>query len=275
MGSTPPPPPAPVSPPNHSHVCGINFPSGALSQTVDESFPRMWDQLTRDPAIKVTNRIIPTYVGSTVTPYWQGSGKSNHSHVCGINRTRPLELVRCIESFPRMWDQPDATAGTSQMYRIIPTYVGSTRLRSTLHRFAANHSHVCGINASLSMTMFLIFESFPRMWDQLGITPQAGWPWRIIPTYVGSTLRRSSTAASSSNHSHVCGINAIRFSIHCALFESFPRMWDQRVLLCLQLLRLRIIPTYVGSTCVIEIFKSVNTNHSHVCGINLFLIHPL
>ena len=46
-------------------------------------------------------------------------------------------------------------------------------------------------------------------------------------------------------------------------------MWDQ---LCdvLDLAgRLRIIPTYVGSTVIQGIATSVSANHSHVCGINV------
>ena len=51
---------------NHSHVCGINARLPSSIPAMNESFPRMWDQ--RYALIKKLrlNRIIPTYVGSTL-----------------------------------------------------------------------------------------------------------------------------------------------------------------------------------------------------------------
>ena len=70
------------------------------------------------------------------------------------------------ESFPRMWDQRCGERREFRHFRIIPTYVGSTRVRQALLSDDANHSHVCGINMQVTYDVDGKTESFPRMWDQ-------------------------------------------------------------------------------------------------------------
>ena len=86
------------------------------------------------------------------------------------------------------------------------------------------------------------------MWDQLTLLDQEYTRARIIPTYVGSTGRKSSAVSEGANHSHVCGINSLIVPRHVPMAESFPRMWDQRKTLDNIPAQFRIIPTYVGST---------------------------
>ena len=70
-----------------------------------ESFPRMWDQRKPFFFVLIIARIIPTYVGSTVSSLPLVQLSTNHSHVCGINSLNGVQLFRIDESFPRMWDQ--------------------------------------------------------------------------------------------------------------------------------------------------------------------------
>mgnify|MGYP004723604201 CR=1 FL=1 len=93
-----------------------------------------------------------------------------------------------------------------------------------------------------------MIESFPRMWDQRKPFTIVFVIARIIPTYVGSTGTPGSGKSFHANHSHVCGINAERAMYAATDGESFPRMWDQLLLVCCFVLSPRIIPTYVGST---------------------------
>ena len=166
VGSTAEALPSYAEEPNHSHVCGINLVSDSVAVSRSESFPRMWDQRRRrSPKIK-WDRIIPTYVGSTIAYMSRTSSQSNHSHVCGINVEGLSDLVRGGESFPRMWDQPNARLHRDGEERIIPTYVGSTDRTEYTRRAEANHSHVCGINFCDVKFWYGINESFPRMWDQ-------------------------------------------------------------------------------------------------------------
>ena len=208
MGSTPSRHPPLPGSTNHSHVCGINRRSFVHCLLQNESFPRMWDQHAFTTVDMRGVRIIPTYVGSTVDHY------------------------KIKKQYPR----------------IIPTYVGSTDIRHTVHIGTANHSHVCGINYLENEYGQQWDESFPRMWDQHRHFSLPCHSFRIIPTYVGSTLRLEPSFNVPPNHSHVCGINFNGCSTGYRIIESFPRMWDQ--LKCPHALCSsgRIIPTYVGST---------------------------
>ena len=131
---------------NHSHVCGINRDASARASGSFESFPRMWDQLIKRLKSMETDRIIPTYVGSTWNYMYIPAHAANHSHVCGINQTARSQLRVIRESFPRMWDQRYRVFAVSCSRRIIPTYVGSTQLNPQQLQTISNHSHVCGIN---------------------------------------------------------------------------------------------------------------------------------
>ena len=53
----------------------------------------------------------------------------------------------------------------------------------------------------------LLYESFPRMWDQHKEAGRRLSFQRIIPTYVGSTKPGTTVVMLIPNHSHVCGIN--------------------------------------------------------------------
>ena len=220
----------------------------AFYESPTESFPRMWDQLVLRNRDGRKFRIIPTYVGSTLNKLDETNRISNHSHVCGINALREDELGFPVESFPRMWDQPPDEFPGEREARIIPTYVGSTARRKSTRRSRTNHSHVCGINASIGDLMMQLDESFPRMWDQPRLLSYSLATPRIIPTYVGSTGKSISVETAAANHSHVCGINAFALQCRRYLHESFPRMWDQRADAILLDRIFRIIPTYVGST---------------------------
>ena len=187
----------------------------------------MWDQHTTVTGTWAVNRIIPTYVGSTRFGYDDEEHGSNHSHVCGINSHNRKGSHKCGESFPRMWDQRIITSERRPDRRIIPTYVGSTKVSSIVGLSMSNHSHVCGINVSALKTIRSKNESFPRMWDQPVAIDNTGTTLRIIPTYVGSTQTRRGCSLQSPNHSHVCGINGTAGSLPECCRESFPRMWDQ------------------------------------------------
>ena len=168
-----------------------------------------------------------------------------------------------------MWDQPHPPVMTKEEIRIIPTYVGSTGPLVQVERSATNHSHVCGINGSLGKLVRGGFESFPRMWDQLDSSAFASVRSRIIPTYVGSTEKDAQNGRLFTNHSHVCGINLPYVARGIVKVESFPRMWDQLIKRLKSMETDRIIPTYVGSTAASSSSTAVQTNHSHVCGINV------
>ena len=168
----------------------------------------MWDQRSQRGRAWFPSRIIPTYVGSTSGRISWRARSANHSHVCGINSEEEINQAIKDESFPRMWDQRVHRRPDDAARRIIPTYVGSTRLVVCLDALSPNHSHVCGINRAGRVLIINVGESFPRMWDQHVEKFRHLRHVRIIPTYVGSTRKALLLIIIQSNHSHVCGINA-------------------------------------------------------------------
>ena len=148
----------------------------------------LWDQpLETDMAVRFL-RIIPTYVGSTVSTFHKGAGHPNHSHAYGINAEMLMLSVSDSESFPRMWDQRACVLRFQAPCRIIPTHVGSTKHSRKSSMAASNHSHACGINGIHLSSTIVTSESFPRMWDQQILLAETSSRFRIIPTYVGSTV---------------------------------------------------------------------------------------
>ena len=168
----------------------------------------MWDQRINRHLRHLRRRIIPTYVGSTYPVPGIASKYTNHSHVCGINQYLAIRVGGTFESFPRMWDQLGKLLLAFRFERIIPTYVGSTLQTIPLSGGGTNHSHVCGINDEMDELDEGMIESFPRMWDQRNTGMISRICFRIIPTYVGSTINHFQCHAVPPNHSHVCGINS-------------------------------------------------------------------
>ena len=149
----------------------------------------MWDQRLNACFLRIPHRIIPTYVGSTSGRISWRARSANHSHVCGINSEEEINQAIKDESFPRMWDQRVHRRPDDAARRIIPTYVGSTQASVVLSGHSATHSHVCGINVRTLYCSIEYSESFPRMWDQPRRPRDVNTRFRIIPTYVGSTIR--------------------------------------------------------------------------------------
>ena len=86
------------------------------------------------------------------------------------------------------------------------------------------------------------------MWgthDEQGVT----LPWvRIIPTYVGNTVRIIKWPVETPDHPHVCGEHKHLAPRMKRNSGSSPRMWGTRPLAVTESPLQRIIPTYVGNT---------------------------
>ena len=147
----------------------------------------MWDQPCECWRGCRCARIIPTHVGSTSLSGTSMSLRANHSHACGINEASCSLSLGDSESFPRMWDQLSDNVTVPAVPRIIPTHVGSTRVRNYYNTYRPNHSHACGINYTMRDCKQWLGESFPRMWDQPTTATGCTSTSRIIPTHVGST----------------------------------------------------------------------------------------
>ena len=88
--------------------------------------------------------------------------------------------------------------------------------------------------------------SSPHTWGILDSVTKEYDSTRFIPTYVGHTLRKCSSALRSSVHPHIRG--AYEFATPCYVGQ------------------LRFIPTYVGHTKKLEIKFMPGSVHPHIRG---------
>ena len=113
---------------DHPHVCGKYVLNSRWSTSFTGSPPRMWEVLVQFVIIKPLPGITPTYVGSTKVLRHFGKTSRDHPHVCGKYLGGLSEKLPLIGSPPRMWEVHIYAAYIYILYRITPTYVGSTNL---------------------------------------------------------------------------------------------------------------------------------------------------
>ena len=94
------------------------------------SSPRVWGQGFFLTVLLFEQGIIPTRVGTSVCLHRGSVYTQDHPHACGDKSKRvSLILVRSGSS-PRVWGQVQTNGGYVQLWRIIPTRVG-TRLKKS------------------------------------------------------------------------------------------------------------------------------------------------
>ena len=85
----------------------------------------MWGQVDDQASDKVSKRIIPTRVGTSIlTASFQGH-REDHPHACGDKMQTGLTRRHSVGSSPRVWGQADNTSFRFIVYMIIPTRVGT------------------------------------------------------------------------------------------------------------------------------------------------------
>jgi len=89
---------------------------------------------------------------------------------------------------------------------------------------------------------------------------------RFIPTHVGNSVHGISVAGSSSVHPHACGELMKNFSSMHLFCGSSPRMWGTLIIVILEILPCRFIPTHVGNSSLPSYPDSHGPVHPHACG---------
>ena len=191
-------------------------------------------------------RIIPTYVGNTATMACASFSSADHPHVCGEHCEKADLKIDPYGSSPRMWETRKERSVSYRLQRIIPTYVGNTRI--------------------LWCEPDRDGGSSPRMWGTRKSEPSPSRQIRIIPTYVGNTQYMWRMMIVHADHPHVCGERGPEDFLAPEERGSSPRMWGTLCILLCKLNRGRIIPTYVGNTALCRLLPLRATDHPHVCG---------
>ncbi len=170
-------------------------------------------------------RFISTHVGNTADRWPPLPRCSVHPHACGEHSSTPLSNLRKSGSSPRMWGTPYQRAVRRRKGRFIPTHVGNTWSATAARWPAAVHPHACGEHAPPPVLRKSPTGSSPRMWGTLGTSVFSIMCRRFIPTHVGNTRTRITTANPRTVHPHACGEHISASVTTAAVSGSSPRMW--------------------------------------------------
>ena len=158
---------------------------------------------------------------------------------------------------------------------LIPTYAGNTSGTPASWPHYPAHPHVCGEHLRHGATWWMLSGSSPRVWGAREHTLLAACGQRLIPTCVGSTACQKDSPPITSAHPHVCGEHTRLAPTSTSSFGSSPRVWGAlRSRRQAQASR-RLIPTCVGSTCLIPPAGDSLPAHPHVCGEHVVFLEYL
>ncbi len=118
---------------DHPHACGDKKAFHLQFVWHRGSSPRVWGQEIGVIAINARQRIIPTRVGTRLSPRGLSLTARDHPHACGDKITGSGVMLSPIGSSPRVWGQGIYNGLMKPYERIIPTRVGTRWERNNLH----------------------------------------------------------------------------------------------------------------------------------------------
>ena len=151
----------------------------------------MWGQVRFISGSTDKPRIIPTRVGTSLYICVRFSHKQDHPHACGDKERRLNNAKRTKGSSPRVWGQAHLLIFNFGIGRIIPTRVGTRPFPQAASGCSEDHPHACGDKQDAKITKILQLGSSPRVWGQAFIRKLFALIGRIIPTRVGTRLKKS------------------------------------------------------------------------------------
>ena len=111
---------------DHPRVCGEHSAEVTRTCWVRGSSPRMRGARVPKVWLRLGNRIIPAYAGSTRTCGARGTSSRDHPRVCGEHAPLPDVSNPLTGSSPRMRGARPVLEARLRLRGIIPAYAGST-----------------------------------------------------------------------------------------------------------------------------------------------------
>ena len=171
----------------------------------------------------------------------------DHPHACGDKITLLTRTAILPGSSPRVWGQVSTFDTVSSPLRIIPTRVGTRKIKQFKKRFPRDHPHACGDKNNPGMRSEVARGSSPRVWGQAD-SSVFFIPFRgIIPTRVGTSENGNPAVYYKQDHPHACGDKVRNRGLYRLFLGSSPRVWGQGRLCHHKGGISRIIPTRVGT----------------------------
>ena len=131
------------------------------------SSPRVWGQVYFASAARYINGIIPTRMGTrNVLPLLLSLCR-DHPHAYGDKFNYLLYSVEHLGSSPRVWGQVQTNGGYTQLWRIIPTRMGTRKIFPRSSYNNRDHPHAYGDKCFHSLNFHFVPGSSPRVWGQV------------------------------------------------------------------------------------------------------------
>ena len=159
------------------------------------SSPRVWGQdiFTKDGATVVG--IIPTRVGTSCVLAAVKHFRWDHPHACGDKVRLASPETSILGSSPRVWGQDTEYSVCCPSVRIIPTRVGTRTVTKLPNTSKRDHPHACGDKSIRVRRFWKTRGSSPRVWGQGRFSNSSSSSSRIIPTRVGTRIKRQKLKA--------------------------------------------------------------------------------
>ena len=111
---------------DHPHACGDKNKKKDYKRECRGSSPRVWGQANPTNLKDIADRIIPTRVGTSLSPPRFPRTLQDHPHACGDKTRYPQQQAQQLGSSPRVWGQDFFGNVFINPVRIIPTRVGTS-----------------------------------------------------------------------------------------------------------------------------------------------------
>ena len=180
--------------------------------------------------------------------------------------------MHLLGSSPRVWGQASNAGASSVKIRIIPTRMGTRRLRESVLNCKPDHPHAYG--DKLYQLPFNVFGkgSSPRVWGQVRLHKVSCFLLWIIPTRMGTSITVKTPAVKPSDHPHAYGDKQVQNYEKNGVKGSSPRVWGQEFSMQFQQKRKRIIPTRMGTSDGAATGNKSKEDHPHAYGDKLFAL---
>ena len=191
VGTSVPMSPARYSLWDHPHACGDK--SSKIKDRFHKtgSSPRVWGQGLPVGVKWGLIGIIPTRVGTRPLCHRYRYRCWDHPHACGDKVGAFDKIYLPVGSSPRVWGQEMEALDSVPCVRIIPTRVGTSGNGAVRIYPKEDHPHACGDKHRQQPVFFIVAGSSPRVWGQDQQILYKSYERRIIPTRVGTRLKKS------------------------------------------------------------------------------------
>ena len=118
-------------------------------------------------------------------------GRVDHPHAYG-DKGGDVTVTKVLPgSSPRVWGQEISTGATFEFTGIIPTRMGTRGLKTLLVKVLWDHPHAYGDKKPVQAELRSYQGSSPRVWGQDGNVYGTISATGIIPTRMGTRLKKS------------------------------------------------------------------------------------